>query len=184
MAQTKSSIIKTHSYSFLFLLGLWLVIGLPSQVYAEPCSPLKLGDINGDRSLDAGDAQMTAQYVDGALRFTPCQLIAADVDKNGIVNLGDALLIAAHKVGLIKSLPAIMGNVTGLGYLNTLDGSYIQGYVNGTRVFSPWQRALSDVNGDGVIDSRDVQLIQQAIVGQVKLPIPLRGSFGIASRNN
>ncbi|MBN2442616.1 MAG: endo-1,4-beta-xylanase [Spirochaetales bacterium] len=64
--------------------------------------PRKLGDVNGDDTINIIDALLTAQFYVG---LNPDGFIAsrADVNCDGNIDILDALLIARHFVGLIDS---------------------------------------------------------------------------------
>jgi hypothetical protein len=67
-------------------------------------TPTKTGDVNGIDSLDAARIQ---QYLVGLTTLTTNQLIAADVDNNGVVNSLDAARIQQYLVQI--STPNIIG---------------------------------------------------------------------------
>ncbi len=51
------------------------------------------GDVNGSEAVDVADAIMLMQYLAGSRTLTPRQLKAADVNKDGKVNVGDVTII-------------------------------------------------------------------------------------------
>ena len=69
----------------------------------EP-EPDLVGDVNGDGSVDAGDAGLISRYDAGLITLTATQLEAGDVNGDGVVDAGDAGLISRYDAGLISSL--------------------------------------------------------------------------------
>ena len=73
----------------------------------EPISdpePDVIGDVNGDGSVDAGDAVLISRYDAGFITLTAEQLEAGDVNGDGAVDAGDAVLISRYDAGIISSL--------------------------------------------------------------------------------
>lgn len=54
---------------------------------------MQMGDVNGNGSVDAGDATLTLRYVVGICELTDVQQQAADLNQNGRVDSGDASMI-------------------------------------------------------------------------------------------
>ncbi len=58
-----------------------------------------LGDINGDKTINAKDALVALKYAVGKCVLTPQEVILADVNKDNFVNAKDALEILKYAVG-------------------------------------------------------------------------------------
>lgn len=67
--------------------------------------PLRSGDLNGNSSVDVGDAIILLRNIVGLESLTPRQRLAADVTADGQVNIADAILILRYIVGLVFALP-------------------------------------------------------------------------------
>ena len=65
---------------------------------------VKLGDVNEDGVVDAGDAILVSRYDTGLVTLTSSQLKAGDVNGDGTVDAGDAVIISRFDAGLISSL--------------------------------------------------------------------------------
>lgn len=60
----------------------------------------KLGDVNGDGSIDVEDAVMVIGHVNGAKALTAEEESRADIDKNSDIDIEDAVAIIAHVNGV------------------------------------------------------------------------------------
>ena len=63
-----------------------------------------LGDLNGDGTIDAGDAVIISRYDAGEITLTADQLKAGDINGDGVVDAGDAVIISRYDAGLILTL--------------------------------------------------------------------------------
>ena len=63
-----------------------------------------LGDLNGDGTIDAGDAVIISRYDAGEITLTADQLKAGDINGDGVVDAGDAVIISRYDAGLISTL--------------------------------------------------------------------------------
>lgn len=63
------------------------------------------GDVNGSGNVEIGDAVLTLQAAVEAVQLSPPQTAAADMDKNEIVDVSDAVKILRVIVGLDPTLP-------------------------------------------------------------------------------
>lgn len=76
------------------------------NTYAEmsfPVTALKLGDVNGDGTVDIADAVCIAYHIVGKATPTFYEIVA-DVNDDGTVDITDAVRIINFVVGKIKSL--------------------------------------------------------------------------------
>ena len=83
--------------------------GLPFTWHAGriKVAAVTYGNASGDaaETVDAGDASLVLQHVASLMTLTGDRLLAADVNGDGQVNVGDAILILQKAVGLIDFLP-------------------------------------------------------------------------------
>lgn len=70
----------------------------------KPFSCGALGEIDGDGLITNLDATQVGRYVAGSIQLTPEQLQNADADKNGKIDIVDALFIARYAEGLDSKL--------------------------------------------------------------------------------
>ncbi len=79
------------------------VYNIPSGEDNPPIDPpadVKLGDVNGDGSINSTDFMQVRRYYLSLYTFTDEQFIAADVNKDGTVNSTDFMQIRRHFLGL------------------------------------------------------------------------------------
>lgn len=65
---------------------------------------LRLGDINGDKTINFQDVQLVLQHEAGIITLSPEQLKASDVNGDGKTDFQDAQLILQYDAGIIDSL--------------------------------------------------------------------------------
>lgn len=63
----------------------------------------KLGDINGDGSINQTDLDLLGKFLTGEAALTDRQIKAADVNKDGVLDTGDTLKLAQYVNGQISS---------------------------------------------------------------------------------
>ena len=82
--------------------------GIGFRVLLAPDSEpiVDLGDVNGDKIVDAGDAILVLRHAAKLETLTGWQLVAADVNGDGQVDSGDAIPILQKSVGTIDTFPA------------------------------------------------------------------------------
>lgn len=78
-----------------------------SSTPETPTNPVvsTLGDVNGDKKIDAKDALAVLKYTVGKMSFTQNQFQAAEVTGDGVCNAIDALEILKYSVNKIGSFP-------------------------------------------------------------------------------
>ncbi len=64
-----------------------------------------IGDVNGDNTVDVGDAILVLKSIVGLINLDATQFAAADVNGDEKVDVGDAILILRYIVGLIMEFP-------------------------------------------------------------------------------
>ena len=68
----------------------------------DPEEPtVKLGDVNGDDTVNTADAVALLRYSAGNIELTDEQLKAADTTKDSVVNTGDAVAILKYAAGIL-----------------------------------------------------------------------------------
>jgi pectin methylesterase-like acyl-CoA thioesterase len=148
--------------------GAYSLNGLGAGAYTV--TPSKTGDLNGIESLDAARIQ---QHLVGLITLTPNQLIAADVDNNGVVNSLDAARIQQYLVGIQsaniigqwKFVPvnrqysSLSGNLTGENYeavlIGDVSGNWAPTQQQQFAKFSQTEAGLS-TNDNQNVDSESI----------------------------
>jgi len=64
-----------------------------------------VGDINGDGDVTSLDARLAYAMAQGGYRGTPAQRDAADVDRDGDVDMDDAVILAEYAIDIRTELP-------------------------------------------------------------------------------
>ncbi|MBC8196394.1 MAG: hypothetical protein H8E60_00765, partial [Candidatus Marinimicrobia bacterium] len=80
----------------LYLTGNTLCFDLPeciTNLGSQDCSWLILGDVNGDEEQNILDAIIMVQYILGNMELDQFQLINADVDEDGNINVTDIVVL-------------------------------------------------------------------------------------------
>ena len=131
------------------------------------------GDVNGSGTLTAGDLTAVMDYLNGTASFTAQQFQSADVNGDGQVTQldvdwmmrlippnADADAIrrdSRYEADVIASSRTHggSGDLNGNGAADAGDTLVLTNYLNGTRNFTPLERARADVNGDGRVDRAD-----------------------------
>lgn len=101
----------------------------------------KTADINGDGTINAGDALLALKSAVGQTELTDAQLTAADVNGDGTVNSSDALFILQISVGIKKESDLIKIEIDYSSY-PTLDPKWIDTVVGNYKEF------ISEVSAD------------------------------------
>lgn len=71
----------------------------------EPQPAVKIGDINGDGSVDILDATIAQKSAAGKTQLTPEQDYVGDVNNDGICDIHDATMIQKYAAGKITEFP-------------------------------------------------------------------------------
>ena len=69
--------------------------------------PIRYGDVNGDGSVTDEDVKLIQEYLAGKTNLDKKQLLLADVDLSGSVEIIDATLIQRYLNNLIGKLPVV-----------------------------------------------------------------------------
>lgn len=90
----------SQSYGEVEDYTLSILDSIPTETPTPTPACLRNGDVNGDGSLSASDAQMTFFIVIGTVSPTTEQMCAADCDGNGSITAGDAQEIFFSVLGM------------------------------------------------------------------------------------
>ena len=140
---------------------------------------IQYGDVNEDGKQTLSDITLINDYVLKVSNLNGQQLLNADVNGDGIINMIDKLLIRLHMLkicsGMLPNNP--ITNYTLYGDLNNdgiLDGSDIDKltrYLSGSTGLDNQARKNADINGDGVINNTDLTLLQNEINSSTDNPV-------------
>ncbi|OGG43598.1 MAG: hypothetical protein A3F84_24060 [Candidatus Handelsmanbacteria bacterium RIFCSPLOWO2_12_FULL_64_10] len=76
------------------------------QVVSQPPPPsVLIGDVNGDKVVDEGDAVLMLRFRAGLTTLTMAQQRMGDVNGDGTLDEGDVILILRLRAGLISAFP-------------------------------------------------------------------------------
>src|SRR6266516_110621 len=91
-------------------------------------------------------------------------------------NLSKSILLLLVGLSLLSltvaAQPLRLGDLDADGQPTVLDMVRLLNHINGTVSLSSALAPFADINEDGVIDQRDVDLLQSAILGLTPLPNP------------
>ena len=77
----------------------------PVEPTTEPQPAVKIGDINGDGSVDILDATIAQKAAAGKAQLTPEQDYVGDVNNDGVCDILDATMIQKYAAGKITEFP-------------------------------------------------------------------------------
>ena len=77
----------------------------PVEPTTEPQPAVKIGDIDGDGSVDILDATIAQKSAAGKTQLTPEQDYVGDVNNDGICDILDATMIQKYAAGKITEFP-------------------------------------------------------------------------------
>lgn len=112
------------------------------------------GDINGDKQINEQDANLLREYITGARTLTDDELRNADYNNDGKFDINDFYDIQNKVFGFIY------GDVTGDGGITKLDSNTVEDFIDKIVNLTDEQRNRADINKDGNIDKKDVDLIK------------------------
>lgn len=121
-----------------------------------------LGDADSDGEVDINDAMAIEQYIRG--KNKEINLIAADINCDGVINVSDYRAIARCDAdyGMVDyaSLQVRWGDVNSDGRVSISDYNKLVNYINEARVNLTYkERVRADVNCDGKITMADATAI-------------------------
>lgn len=123
------------------------------------------GDADNDGDVDMIDAYTVYDYVNGelgsGLGSDSINLIAADVNGDGVLNSFDHILIARYDLGRIPSLYVNWGDVNCDGYVDISDQMLLSRFIAEDRTANITRVGLrrADLNLDGNVDSSDLIIL-------------------------
>lgn len=132
-----------------------------------------IGDIDGSGALQSKDTSLLQDYLAGSMRLEPWQLALADLNLDNKIDSKDIELLRGAIGQAVKSLPVRYGDINGNGILQSDDTTTLQRHLSGAIRLEPWQLAVADLNLDGKVDSKDLELLRAGIGQLVKLPAKL-----------
>ncbi|WP_297958604.1 dockerin type I domain-containing protein [uncultured Ruminococcus sp.] len=127
------------------------------------------GDADNDGDVDMNDAYTVYDYVHGelgsGLGADNINLIAADVNGDGVINTFDHVLISRYDLGRINSLYVNWGDVTDDGSVDIADQMVLFRFLAEDRTahINDAGRRRADLNLNGNIDSQDLQILMDYI---------------------
>lgn len=132
------------------------------------------GEINNDGLVNAADAVLIAEYLEGKTTLNNDQLVNADVNLDGIIDNIDVDLISKKDAGLI-TLPIRYGDIDLDGKVTIKDRVKLSRYLEGLDEVELTKQALinADVNMDGTVNEIDKIVIRQHIANDIKIPFKM-----------
>ena len=123
-------------------------------------------DINGDRKLTNEDPIVLSKYlasIYSSLEFDESIIKGAtDMNKDGVFIAQDVNLLS-ESLGLVRTVPGLLGDVDGNGLINEEDRVMFQKYISEDNVVIVQQN--SDINGDNHFNVFDASGLQTMIIG-------------------
>ena len=114
-----------------------------------------IGDVNGDGVVNYADYAIV-QAAQGTTAGMPGYDPRADVIRDGTVNQADLLVIASK-----------IADVNNDGVVNCTDYDIVKALASvGTRAGQPGYFPPADINGDFIIDAKDLAIVTLALNGQ------------------
>ncbi|MBX3270565.1 MAG: hypothetical protein KF729_09905 [Sandaracinaceae bacterium] len=147
--------------------ALLAVVAGAARAVCEPCGGC--ADLDGDSDVDVADAELAARLRAGTP--TTCELLSADVLREGRLGERAAWLVAAIADGRVEPTCGACADTWTCGDLNqdgtvsVLDVIRAIGAATSTDAVTPCAFAAGDVIGDGVIDRRDGFAITAIVLG-------------------
>ncbi len=128
-----------------------------------------LGDVNSDSKVDNIDSEILNQYLAKKLDLTEEQLIAADVNSDGIISVGDAENIRLYLNGHVAGSDYLskIGNVNVCPKNYDLKNNICVEEISVKAKEAQYKRG--DINLDGVLDSKDIDLLNDYLNKQSNL---------------
>ena len=120
-----------------------------------------LGDANGNGTVDLNDVLKVQTFCATHSTQSNINLIRADVNADGVMNMCDYKLIYFYVLGKIDSLYVNWGDVDSEGYVTNADAQKLERDIrnNSFSNLSAAERRRADVNIDGKINNDDVAAI-------------------------
>lgn len=136
-----------------------------------PCKGLLLGDVNRDSKLSAVDTTLLRRFLSRSEGFDECQRIAADVNQDARITNDDVRLLRGA-IGLLIKLPAKFGDINNDKKIDLLDLDLVSAYLAHSKLLSPGQLILADMDADDQVTRMDRDKIA-ALVPKKCAPLAL-----------
>ncbi len=85
------------------------------------------------------------------------------ITESGKSDMG--ILFTSDSISVVKSVPPMIGDVSGNGHVTAFDASLVLSYVVGDTTLSAASLAVADVSGDGTVSAYDASLILRYVAG-------------------
>jgi len=151
------------------------VLQLQKRVGVKAESTL-LGDVNLDGKLTKADADLLYSHVSGSKTLTGQALKNADYNKDGIVDMKDALALS-NKVE-VKTESTLLGDVNLDGKLTKEDVDLLYSHVSGSKTLTGQALKNADYNKDGIVDMKDVSVLKKVIFTDSGVNSSVGNTFG------
>lgn len=129
-----------------------------------PVQAYKLGDINRDKKTAISDVTLLQRYLAGEKNLTSIQKLAADVNGDKNIDSKDLNLISQKINEIITKFPLEdfkYGDLNRDGKITILDVTLLNKYLLENKNLTDTQKLAADVDGDGLIGTNDMNLIQK-----------------------
>ena len=160
-----------------------------------PYYPIKdyilYGDLNSDGEITEADSTLLYNYLDTGIRKSDQALKNSDVNGDGKVNIVDLGLLQMYvesrnnfpdfkeegyslpSNSLSKEYYTIQyGDVDNDGTVDAVDVQRIKSHIDNVNLLTGQGLLNADINGDGVIDSKDMNILSKTLAGNTKCTLP------------
>ena len=160
-----------------------------------PYYPIKdyilYGDLNSDGEITEADSTLLYNYLDTGIRKSDQALKNSDVNGDGKVNIVDLGLLQMYvesrnnfpdfkeegyslpSNSLSKEYYTIQyGDVDNDGTVDAVDVQRIKSHIDNVNLLTGQKLLNADINGDGVIDSKDMNILSKTLAGNTKCTLP------------
>ncbi len=140
------------------------------------------GDLDKDGEVTATDMAAVNQAIAGKIKLSAEEKKRADVNGDDKVTKKDEQLITDYVLEEIDKFPVeiYFGDVDMDGEISIYDAGLVSRAASGRTTLSAEKKRRADVNGDGRINSKDTQLIQEYIVENIdKFPAVYYGDVNM-----
>ena len=160
-----------------------------------PYYPIKdyilYGDLNSDGEITEADSTLLYNYLDTGIRKSDQALKNSDVNGDGKVNIVDLGLLQMYvesrnnfpdfkeegyslpSNSLSKEYYTIQyGDVDNDGTVDAVDVQRIKSHIDNVNLLTGQKLLNADINGDGVIDSKDMNILSKTLAGNTNCTLP------------
>lgn len=147
-------------------------IGLSEWSKTITAKNIKIGDINNDNSINVVDASMLVSYLVNKTTFTSQQMVAADLNGDGILDNNDKTIFSDYLLGVVSAFPVgsdyllVYGDVTGDGKIDSSDETIIYNRTISSSYPLTYKQVLAgDLHMDNDINSLDYLRLHAYVIG-------------------